>query len=108
MHHVFSMRCGLYCGGQILSARTPRAHLEARSYLENLSIFTALRLDFPHLLVHKNGKGVLKEMLQAATGGYFGGMPKDAVVTAPGQKPSLKNAPTNYIYDLMGVGSPRR
>jgi hypothetical protein len=42
-------------------------------------------------------------MLQAATGGYYGGKPKDAVVTAPGRKPSLKNAPTNYIYDLMGV-----
>jgi phage/plasmid-associated DNA primase len=42
-------------------------------------------------------------MLQAATGGYYGTMSKDAVVTAPGQKPSLKNAPTNYIYDLMGV-----
>jgi putative DNA primase/helicase len=42
-------------------------------------------------------------MLQAATGGYYGTMSKDAVVTAPGQKPSSKNAPTNYIYDLMGV-----
>ncbi|GAQ93541.1 hypothetical protein KFL_016340010, partial [Klebsormidium nitens] len=50
-----------------------------------------------------NGKGVLKEVLQAATGDYFGGMSKDAVVTAPGQKSSSKNAPTNYIYELMGV-----
>jgi putative DNA primase/helicase len=56
-----------------------------------------------HISFAGNGKGVLKEMLQAATGGYYGTMSKDAVVTAPGQKPSSKNAPTNYIYDLMGV-----
>jgi putative DNA primase/helicase len=37
-------------------------------------------------------------MLQAAVGEYFG-----AIETAPGQKPSSKNAPTNYIVDLMGV-----
>jgi hypothetical protein len=42
-------------------------------------------------------------MLQAATGGHYGTMSKDAVVTTPSQKPSSKNAPTNYIYDLMGV-----
>lgn len=42
-------------------------------------------------------------MLQAATGDYYGAMSKDAVVTAPGQKPSSKNAPTNYIFELMGV-----
>lgn len=42
-------------------------------------------------------------MLQAAVGDYYGGMSKDAVVTAPGQKPSSKNAPTNYIFELMGV-----
>ena len=42
-------------------------------------------------------------MLQAATGDYYGSMSKKAVVTAPGQKPSSKNAPTNHIYELMGV-----
>lgn len=42
-------------------------------------------------------------MLQAATGDYYGAMSKDAVVTAPGQRAPSKNAPTNYIYELMGV-----
>jgi putative DNA primase/helicase len=50
-----------------------------------------------------NGKGVLKETLQAAIGDYHGAMSKDAVVTAPGQKAPSKNAPTNYIYDMMGL-----
>ncbi|GAQ92895.1 hypothetical protein KFL_011860020 [Klebsormidium nitens] len=50
-----------------------------------------------------NGKGALKEMLQAVVGDYYGTMSKDAVVTAPGQKASSKNAPTNHIYELMGV-----
>lgn len=50
-----------------------------------------------------NGKGVLKETLQAATGDYYGLMSKDAVVTAPGQRAPSKNAPTDHIYELMGV-----
>ncbi|GAQ91604.1 hypothetical protein KFL_008160040 [Klebsormidium nitens] len=50
-----------------------------------------------------NGKGVLKETLQAATGDYYGLMSKDAVVTAPCQRVASKNAPTDYIYELMGV-----
>eukprot|EP00243_Klebsormidium_subtile_P007491 TRINITY_DN332_c0_g3_i1.p1 TRINITY_DN332_c0_g3~~TRINITY_DN332_c0_g3_i1.p1 ORF type:complete len:263 (-),score=45.62 TRINITY_DN332_c0_g3_i1:158-946(-) len=42
-------------------------------------------------------------MLQAVIGDYYGTMSKNAVVTAPGQKASSKNAPTNHIYELMGV-----
>ncbi|GAQ92595.1 hypothetical protein KFL_010650020 [Klebsormidium nitens] len=49
-----------------------------------------------------NGKGALKEMLQAVAGDYYGTMSKDAVVTAPGQRAPSKNAPTNYLYELMG------
>ncbi|GAQ92371.1 hypothetical protein KFL_009960010, partial [Klebsormidium nitens] len=50
-----------------------------------------------------NGKGVLKETPQAATGDYYGTMSKDAIVKAPGQHAPSKNAPTNYIFELMGV-----
>lgn len=42
-------------------------------------------------------------MLQITTGEYYGAMSKDAVVAAPGQKAPSKNAPTNYVFDLMGV-----
>jgi phage/plasmid-associated DNA primase len=49
-----------------------------------------------------NGKGVLKEMVQATIGSYFGIMSKDAVVTPPGQRAASKNAPTNYLFELIG------
>lgn len=53
-------------------------------------------------MVAGNGKGVLKELMEATIGSYFGIMSKDAVVTAPGQRVASKNAPTNYLFELMG------